>query len=169
MEESEIFIAYEYKEEMVRNEKVQIFKEAVYNFGWEIVEKKRGFFKTKVKLRRNVKLRNNHKLKAVEKQLEIAFNEIDRLETTYKDNATLLAIFMGILGAAFMAGSFFNFDAANYLWMVILAIPGCLLWFTTYPVYRFLVHGKKKKSDQLISQYYQMIYETAEKAFHLEK
>ena len=77
----------------------------------------------------------------------------------------MLALTVGILGTAFMAGSTFAVTAQppHILLCIILAVPGFLGWILPYFLYKAGVRRQTEKITPLIEEKYDEIYEICEK------
>ena len=166
------FVGYEYKEIFADSEKASMFLDGYMNFGWvpdDNIQPSRILGRVMIKLKRDRKILNKAELTRLQRHFDSCMNDIERLETSKTQSATIWAIAIGIIGAAFMAGSVFAVTATPPLiaLCVILGIPGFILWILPYFVFRKLVQKSAEKTAPLIEQKYDEIYEVCEKGSRL--
>ena len=79
------------------------------------------------------------------------------------------ALFIGLLGTAFMAGSVFAVTAQppHIILCIVLAIPAFAGWVLPLFVYRKIVQKQTEKMIPLIEEKYDEIYEICEKGSKL--
>lgn len=166
------FIAYDYKEVVADSGKVSFLLDGYENFGWKADEHiVNGAVAKKVvlHLKRNRKIVNKAELTRLQRNFEACVKEIDVLEASKTSKATSLALIVGVIGTAFMAGSVFAVTAATpqILLCIILAIPGFIGWIFPYFIYRKVSVEQTEQMDALIEQKYDEIYEICEKGNRL--
>ena len=85
------------------------------------------------------------------------------------DRRKILALLMGILDTAFMAGSVFAVTAEPPIsWLcILLSIPAFAGWILPYFVYKKVKDEKTKKVTPYIEEKYDEIYEICEKGHSL--
>lgn len=168
------FVGYEYKELPTDSSKFSFLLDGYENFGWELDENlpKNGEGRNLVsqqkkvlRLKRNRKIVNKMELTRLERNFEACVNEIDKLEKEKTSTATVYALVLGVIGAAFMAGSTFAVTAQppNYILCIILAVPGFLGWIFPYFLYKKIVGKQTERVTPLIEEKYDEIYEICEK------
>lgn len=93
-------------------------------------------------------------------------NEIRTLQHSKKTVPTLVSVICGLVGCVFMAGSVFAVAAKHpMIWMmVVLAIPGFLLWGSSYFVYQRVKKERSEKVASMIEAKYDEAFEVCEKA-----
>ena len=171
MEQKE-YISYEYKELNVKKDRASFYLDCYENFGWQQDEKfpstERGEMMC-LKLKRNRKLINKMELTRLQRHFEANMEDIFFLERSKTSQATIVAIVIGILGTAFMAGSVFAVTAQPpIIWLcVVLAIPAFIGWILPYFVYKKVKEEKTKKVTPYIEEKYDEIYEICEKGHSL--
>ncbi len=161
------FIGYEYKDISVKHEMEPIYADGYPNFGWLLEGTSFGIQNIgslTMKFKRDRKLRNKAELSRLQRQFDSCVGEIEKLEFSKTVTASITAYVIGILGAAFMAGSVFAFTAGQTPLFIILAIPGLLGWIIPYFAYVSIRRKKTEKVMPLIDQKYDEIYEVCEKA-----
>ena len=162
------FIGYEYKEISADSEKASMFLDGYMNFGWtpdENISPSRILGRVTIKLKRDRKILNKAELTRLQRHFEACMSDIDTLEASKTQSATIWAICVGIVGAAFMAGSVFAVTATPPLiaLCVILGFPGIICWILPYYVFKKMLQKRVEKIAPLIEQKYDEIYEICEK------
>ena len=174
------FIADEYKEVPADPGQISFFIDGYENFGWKVDENiPQGYLeeappgamrrKNTIRLKRDRKIMNKAELTRLQRNFEACVAEIGHLEKEKTSHPTILAITVGIVGTAFMAGSTFAVTASppHIALCVILAIPGFLGWILPYFLYKSGVSRKTRKLTPLIEEKYDEIYEICEKGSKL--
>lgn len=166
------YVGYEYKEIVVDASKVSQYLDGFENFGWITDEngmpvKENG--KVMLRLKRDRKIMNKVELTRLQRHFEDCMNQIDTLDKSRTSMATALAIVIGMIGTAFMAGSTFAVvNEPPIIWLcILLAIPGFAGWIAPYFVFRALVRKRENIVNPLIEDKYDEIYEICEKGSHL--
>jgi hypothetical protein len=155
------FIAYEYKEVLASGDLKSVYADGYPNFGWQ--PENEGF--GRLRFKRNRKIRNKAELTRLQRQFESNVKQIESLENSKTTKAQVIALTIGILGTAFMAGSTFAFIYAQMIpLMIILAIPGFIGWILPYFSYKRVYEKRIEMVTPLIDQQYDAIAEACEKA-----
>lgn len=173
------FIGYEYKEVMADPGWASFLTDGYVNFGWELDGNVAQNYpeaysrqtgnphrrKTVIRLKRDRKIINKMELTRLQRNFEACVEEIGHLEKEKTSWPTILAIVVGIVGTAFMAGSTFAVTASppHIVLCTILAVPGFLGWILPYFVFRRGVRKQSEKLAPLIEKKYDEIYEICEK------
>ena len=173
------FIAYEYKEVTADISQVSFLIDGYENFGWEIDENvmpdttkrysaDKGMHqhrKVVIRMKRDRRILNKMELTRLQRNFEACVAEIGNLEKEKTSRPSILALIVGILGTAFMAGATFAVTAqpSHILLCIILAIPGFLGWILPYFLYKTAVRRQTEKMTPLIEEKYDEIYEICEK------
>ena len=175
---SKNYVGYDYLEAFVDRDKTSLYLDAYQNFGWELeddryataaffpsMSNKTALGKVHIKLRRDRKIINKAELTRLQRHFEGSVDAIAELEKSKTSKAMMVALIIGIIGAAFMAGSVFAVTAEPpmILLCIILAIPALIGWVLPYFVYKSLVKSTTKTVTPLIEQQYDEIYEICEK------
>jgi hypothetical protein len=161
------FIGYEYKDITVKRSMEPIYADGYANFGWVLEGVStpiQSVGSVTMKFKRDRKIRNKAELSRLQRQFDSCAAEIDALERSQIIGASAAAYSIGILGAAFMAGSVFAYLANMLPLSVILAIPGFAGWIIPYFCYCTIRKKKTDKTAPLIDQKYDEIYEVSKKA-----
>jgi hypothetical protein len=172
MSNEERFIAYEYKTVTAARGLENICLDGLQNFGWEPdgsvpFFSSRGTAAVMLKFKRDRNIKNKGELARLERQFENGIHEIEILEKSKTTAASIAAFTIGIIGAAFMAGSVFAYLAGMLPLMVILAIPGFLGWLLPYFCYTGIKAKRTQNTAPLIDQQYDAVYDLCEKAHAL--
>ena len=157
------FIGYEYKEITADMGQISFLIDGYENFGWEVDEnvaqpaletfpKRAGAMQHKkavLRLKRDRKIINKTELTRLQRHYEACIAEIQYLENKKTSAPSILAITVGILGTAFMAGSTFAVTAQTPF------------------LYKRAVRKETEKLTPLIEEKYDEIYEICEKGSKL--
>ena len=163
---AEGFVGYEYKDVTVKRRMETVYADGYASFGWAVEGTALplgGFDSVVLKFKRDRKIRNKAELGRLQRQFDSCVAEIESLEASKYTRAAVVAYTIGIIGAAFMAGSVFAFNAAMIPLFILLGIPGLIGFVLPYFLY---VRVQRKRSEQvmpLIDQKYDEIYDVCEK------
>ena len=162
------FVGYEYKEITADRERASIYMDGYMNFGWivdENIQPSVIMGKVTIKLKRDRKILNKTEPTRLQNHFEACMNEIDAMEKSKASDATILALVIGIIGTAFMAGSVFAVTSQppHILLCIVLAIPAFIGWIFPYFVYNARLRKKTAIVTEQIEQKYDEIYEICEK------
>lgn len=170
--ERKMFMSYEYKELNIKEEQASFYLDCYENFGWQQDEnfplQNKGD-SVVLKLKRNRKIVNKVELTRLQRNFEADMQDILSLENSKTSQATIVALIIGILGTAFMAGSVFAVTAEPpIIWLcILLAVPAFAGWILPYFVYKKIKEEKSKKVTPYIEEKYDEIYEICEKGHSL--
>ena len=161
------FIGYEYKDVTVKRNMESVYADGYINFGWTLEDTSiplQSIGSVTMKFKRDRKIRNKAELTRLQRQFEACVQEIERLEISKSIIASAVAYGLGIVGAAFMAGSVFAYISGMVPLTIILAIPAFAGWILPYFCYLNISRKKTEQVTPLIDQKYDEIYEVCEKA-----
>ena len=164
------FIGYEYREIAVDREMESAYIDGYSNFGWKLEgsDSVFGISTVNLKFKRDRKIRNKAELTRLQRQFESNLKEIEKLEQSKTTAAFTIAMTVGLIGTAFLAGATFAFIyAAMIPLMILLAVPGFIGWAMPYRLYKKIQANRNAKILPLIEQHYDSIYEVCEKAHGL--
>lgn len=166
------FVGFEYKEIVTSSDKVSMYLDGFENFGWEVDEHMgqiQSGEKIRLKLKRDRKILNKVELTRLQRNFEACMEEIDSLEKSIKQTATMRVTIIGIIGTAFMAGSVFAVtNEPPIIWLcVLLAIPAFIGWISPMFIYKNMIRERAKKIAPFIEQKHEEIYELCEKGSNL--
>ena len=167
-----VFTSYEYKELNVKEEQASFYLDCYENFGWQQDEnfppQNKGD-SVILKLKRNRKIANKVELTRLQRHFEADMEDIASLEKSRTNQATVIALTIGVLGTAFMAGSVFAVTAEPpIIWLcILLAVPAFAGWILPYFVYKRVKEEKTKKVTPYIEEKYEEIDAICEKGHSL--
>lgn len=177
------FTAYEYKEVLADAGQVSFLIDSYENFGWEpdenvmpgTLEKyperagRGGHGKTVLRLKRDRRIVNKTELTRLQRNFEACAEQIGSLEKAKTSHPSVMALTVGIIGTAFIAGSTFavTADPPHIILCIILAVPGFLGWVAPWFLYRSGVRRETEKINPLIEEKYDEIYEICERGNRL--
>lgn len=118
-----------------------------------------------IQLKRDRKILNKAELTRLQRNFEACVSEIQTLHGRKTSVASVCSLILGVIGAAFMAGSTFAVTAQppHYILCILLAIPGFLGWILPYFLYKKIMGKQTEKITPLIEAKYDEIYEICEK------
>ena len=169
---TEEFMSFEYKELNVKEDQASFYLDCYENFGWQQDEKflpqSNGGWMC-LKLKRNRKIVNKAELTRLQRHFEANMEEIAALENSKTTLPMILALSVGIIGTAFMAGSVFAVVAEPpIIWLcILLAIPAFAGWIFPYFIYKKAYTKKTKQVTPYIEAKYEEIYGLCEKGHSL--
>lgn len=168
MNEKGEFVGYEYKEIAVDSDNASMYLDGYACFGWEPddnIPKKDYLGRTVIALKRNRKILNKMELTRLQRNFEACMEDINALENSKTQLATVISITAGLIGTAFMAGSVFAVtNDPPMIWLcALLAIPGFIGWMLAFPLYKRFSQRKTEAMLPLIEQKYDEIDAVCEK------
>lgn len=160
------YVAYEYKEIEAKGEREALLTDCYQSLGWE-AEKEASA--GKIMLRRSRKIMNKAELTRLQRNMEACVAEIDALQKQKSTKASIISLILGLLGAAFMAGSVFAVTSnPPVVWLcILLAVPAFTLWVLAPVLYPRMVARRTTEMNELIEQKYDEIYTICEKGSKL--
>lgn len=174
VKEQKKYVGYEYKEIVADSSMISLLLDGYESFGWEANDSlpdssMGGKFgnngRTVIYLKRDRKILNKAELTRLQRNFEACVSEIQTLEGRKTSVASVCSLILGVIGAAFMAGSTFavTTQPPHYILCILLAIPGFLGWIFPYFLYKKIVGKQTEKITPLIETKYDEIYEICEK------
>lgn len=166
---NENFIGYDYKNITAKRGMEGVYADGYANFGWKLDESSpaAGSSAVALKFKRDRKIRNKAELSRLQRKFESGVAEIENLEKTKTSAASIAAYSIGLLGAAFMAGSVFSYLDGRIPLMIILAIPGFACWALSLPCYGGMAAKRTQAAAPVIDRQYDEIYAICEQAHNL--
>lgn len=166
------FDSFDYFTVTVEEELLSQYMDGYEKFGWhmdENVQPEKSMGKVTLHMKRSRNIINKVELTRLQRHYESCMEEICTLEASKNSVPTMVSLTCGLLGCGFMAGSVFAVTATPpIIWlMVLLAIPGFLLWAASYFGYKAAKKWRIQKVTPLIEAKYDEACEVCEKAFHL--
>lgn len=179
--ETKDFIAYEYLSLNVPSEKEPLYLDCYENFGWMVVNhaglvEKEDYYlnhpnigdkrMVNIKMKRDRKIKNKIELISLQRKVESALKEMERLEKEPESKGYISAFSIGMIGTVFMAISVFAITATKpiYILGVLFGIIGILGWILPYFAYKNIKTEKEKENISLIDEQYNTIYDSCEQA-----
>jgi len=167
----ENFVGYEYKEITTTRDMEGTYADGFPNFGWKldgINPSPISFSTVSLKFKRDRKIKNKAELSRLQRQFEAGIAEIGSLERSRGSSAFMIAMTVGLIGTAFLAGATFAFIYAEMIpLMIILAIPGFIGWALPYVLYKRIMAKRSETVMPLIEGHYDALYELCEKGHAL--
>lgn len=179
--ETKDFIAYEYLTLNVKAEHEALYIDCYENFGWTLVNNTALVDKddyyinnysinynklVKIKFKRDRKIKNKVKLLSLQRKLETALKEMDRLERQPNTAGIIVALTIGVIGTIFLAISVFAITATNPLYFLgtLTGIIGLVGWMIGFLSFGRVKATKAKENVPLIEEQYNIIYDSCEQA-----
>jgi hypothetical protein len=161
------FVGYEYKDVTVKRSIEPVYADVYANFGWTLEDTStplQGVNSVTMKFKRDRKIRNKAELSRLSRQFDACVAEIDALERSKVNGASIAAFTIGIIGSAFLASSVFAYTGGSPFLCILLAVPGFVGWILPYFCYCGIRKRKTDRVAPLIDKKYDEIYEVCEKA-----
>ncbi len=141
-------------------------------FGWKMDENmqtEKNMGKVTLHMKRSRHIMNKVELTRLQQHYEYCMEEIGMLENSKNSVPAIVSISCGLAGCGFVTGSVFAVtNTPPIIWlMVLLAIPGFLLWAAAYFSYKAVQRRRIRKVNPLIEAKYDEAYEVCDKAFRL--
>ena len=165
--EKKYFVGYEYREITVDREMESVYADGYQAFGWiteSISSPMMGVGGTIMKFKRDRRILNKAELTRLQRQFDSCVKEIMSMERSKAANASIVAMSVGFVGTAFMAGSVFAVVAEMIPLCIILAIPAFIGWVLPYFLYNSTYAKKTTEVTPLIESKYDELYEVCERA-----
>jgi len=148
------------------------YMDGYQKFGWkqdENMQPEKNMGKVTLHMKRSRHIINKVELTRLQQHYEYCMEEIGALEDSKNSVPAMVSISCGLAGCGFVAGSVFAVtNTPPIIWlMVLLAIPGFLLWVAAYFSYNIVKKQRIKKVNPLIEAKYDEAYEVCDKAFQL--
>lgn len=168
----QIIDSYDYLKVTVDEEFCSQYMDGYEKFGWKMDENmqpEKNMGKVTLHMKRNRHIMNKVELTRLQQHYEYCMEEINTLEASKNSVPTIVSLSCGLVGCGFMAGSVFAVtNEPPIIWlMVLLAIPGFVLWAMSYFSYKEVKKRRIKKVNPLIEAKYDEAYEVCEKAVRL--
>ena len=148
------------------------YMDGYQKFGWkqdENMQPEKNMGKVTLHMKRSRHIINKVELTRLQQHYEYCMEEIGALEDSKNSVPAMVSISCGLAGCGFVAGSVFAVtNTPPIIWlMVLLAIPGFLLWVAAYFSYNIVKKQRIKKVNPLIEAKYDEAYEVCDKAYRL--
>ncbi|MDR0838901.1 MAG: hypothetical protein LBN99_04590 [Oscillospiraceae bacterium] len=161
---SKNFVGYEYKEVYAGRDFEGVYADGYPNFGWQLDGGSYG----RLKFKRDRKIRNKAELSRLQREFEAIIRDIENLERSKTNGAQIAALTVGLIGTALVGGATFAFIYGEMIpLMIVLALPGFILWGLAYMLYNRFKAKKSAAAEPLIDKKYDEIYEVCAQAHTL--
>ena len=162
------FVGYEYTTVTAKIGLENMLIDGYTNFGWISEGRKvSGLNTITLRFKRNRKIRNKAELSRLQRNFDKHWKQIEALEASKTSSAQIVALSIGFVGTAALAGAMFAYLAGMLPLMVVLAIPGFMGWILPYFVHKSRLRKKTEAITPIIEGQYDTIYEICEQANHL--
>lgn len=163
------FVAFEYLEQQIPKAMQNNYIDGYTNFGWQVTDRTPDIGKSTVtlKLKRDRNLPEKAALNRLQKQFEQEMAAAAGLERSKSSVPTVVAMTVGLIGTAFMAGSVFAVNNQMVILCVILAIPGFLGWALGYFSFNWAKARRIEKISPTLLRVYDSAADYCKQAFHL--
>lgn len=161
------FVGYEYKSITVDYDMESMYADGYQNFGWILEnasDPKAGVNTVAMKFKRDRKIRNKAELTRLQRQFDASASEITRMVKSKNAHALTIALIVGLIGTAFLAGATFAYLGGLIVLCIILALPGFTGWILPYFLYHATYARQAAKVDPLIERKQDEIYEVCKRA-----
>ena len=161
------FVGYEYRDITIDRSIESMYADSYQNFGWVLDSTSTpaiGINAVAMKFKRDRKIRNKAELTRLQRQFDSYVSEIMGMEKSKTSTAFTIALTVGLVGTAFMAGATFAFLAGFIMLCIILAMPAFVGWILPYFLYKTTYAKKAATVGPLIDGKYDEIYEICERA-----
>lgn len=165
------YVAYEYSTVQVDRNRESLYRDMYRSCGWVVegttVAIRPNITTLTLKLKRDRRLRSRPLLNELQRKGENALATIQRLEDSQAGTAVAVSLGIGIVGAAFLAGSVFAIEAGLWLLSIPLGAVGLICWLIAY-----LAHGRVKAAKTAstaphIDEQYELLYDAMDQASRL--
>lgn len=174
------YVGYDYMELVADSAELSFLLDSYEAFGWELDEyaaqqreQNRHVSsvgsKAVLVLKRDRKIVNKAELTRLQRNFEACVREMELLERSKTSKASALALIIGVIGTAFMAGAVFAVAAepTHVALCILFAIPAFIGWAVPYPLYRRIAAQESARIDVLIERKYDEIHAICERGSKL--
>jgi len=165
------YVAYDYLSVRAERELEPLYKDTYRSFGWTIEGYGAGIAGIStltLKLKRERKLKDRPLIAELQRKAERALSQIANLERSKSTTAIALALTIGIIGSAFLAGSVLAITESDSWGLSIpLGAIGLLAWLAGFLSYERVRARKTAQLTPVIDRQYDVVYETCEQAARL--
>lgn len=174
------FTAYEYASVRAPRDLESLYQDTYRGFGWSVeatelsdpirmlplVPAVRPAGAT-LKLKRDRGIRNRQMVQTLQRKAEGSLAAIARLEKSKTSRAMMLAVTVGLVGAAFLAGSVFLMNGGALVLSIVLGVVGLCGWVGGFLAYVGVKARRTATVTPLIDREFEALYETSEQAARL--
>lgn len=171
------FVAYEYASVRAPRDLESLYQDSYRSFGWTVESTKTADpirplpltpaihpNSVTLNLKRDRRIKNRQIVITLQRRAETALASIARLERSKSSIAMAVAVTIGIVGAAFLAGSIFSMNGGMLVLSIVLGAVGLLLWLGGFASHIAVKARRTAKVGPLIDREYEVLYETSEQA-----
>lgn len=177
---AERFVAYEYATVRAPRDLESLYRDTYHGFGW-IVESAEPAHPVRalpltpaivpnhltLKLKRDRDLRNRELVQTLQRKAENSLTTIAGLERSKSIRAVTLAVTIGIIGAALLAGSIFALNGGLLVLSIILGAVGLIGWLAGFFTYLQVKRSRTEAVIPLIDRELDALQETGAQAARL--
>jgi len=163
-------LTYEYRSFPVNPKRLSLARDTYANFGWVPDDPATSVSSSRqlsLRLKRDRHIKGHDVITELQTRAENALADIDKLERQRTAKATAIALGIGIVGCALMAGAVFTFTASIWEAFVILGVLGIACWLAAYPVYKNIHTYTSTVTTPLIDEQYNTIDQACEQAHQI--
>ncbi|OZG60199.1 hypothetical protein BLEM_1888 [Bifidobacterium lemurum] len=160
------FIGYEYRTMQVPADLEGLVIDSYRSFGWmlDAASPRQTIGNSELRFKRDRQIRNKAELSRLQRQFDSSIQRVNALHASPRTKASIVSFTLGILGCVFLGGSMFSYLGGLMALMIILAVPGFILWIAAYPAYRAVLASAQQKAAPQIEAVYDSIYELTKRA-----
>ncbi|MFT4214606.1 MAG: hypothetical protein QM622_07505 [Microbacterium sp.] len=174
------FTAYEYASVRAPRDFESLYRDTYRAFGWTVESTEPadpirvltpGIPPTTItlKLKRDRNIRNRSVVHDLQRKADASLSAIVRLERSKTARAFAVAATIGIVGAAFLAGSVFLMNGGLIALSIVLGAVGLVGWVGGFLAYQGVAARRSAAVTPLIDREFDVLYETTEQAAHLHR
>ncbi|MFT4122347.1 MAG: hypothetical protein QM635_00785 [Microbacteriaceae bacterium] len=181
-EQSTGFTAYEYASVRAPRALESLYRDTYRGFGWtvestELADPIRPLPLTPavqpttitLRLKRDRNIRNRQMVQTLQRKAEGSLSTIARLERSKTTRAIVLAVTIGIVGAAFLAGSILLMNGGLLAVSIVLGVIGVIGWGGGFLAYLGVRSRRTATVIPRIDREFDALYETTDQAARLLK
>ena len=183
------FVAWEYADINVNRNQAPLYADCYRNFGWTLIEQCELHYTpdvpsyspyssrntpthtvtheqemVRLKFKRDSRLPHKIQLGQLQQKCDSALSSIQRLENTKSAYSMGSTIGFGIVGAAFLGLSIFNFVSANIPLCVLFAVISVAGWAAAFYFFAKVQPKKNAQINPRIQEQFNIVYQTCEQA-----
>ena len=161
------YVAYEYSTVQVPRSMEPVYKDIFRSFGWKYEDYSPNVSNPRnvnLKFKRNRRINNRPVVMELQRKCQSALENINHLERSKNVAAFTVAMIIGVIGCAFLAGSVFAAVAEAWVLCFVLGIPGLLVCLVGYLAHSRIYSRKSESTAPLIDREYEVVYATSEQA-----
>lgn len=175
------FVAHEYAAVRAPREFDAVYRDSYAAFGWSVEDAEPSTLvpgalvpgslaqtgSVTFRLRRDRRIKNRQMVQTLQRKAEGSLSAIVRLERSKNAVALAVAVSVGIVGCAFLAGSVFSIEGGLLVLSIVLGAVGLLAWLAGYLAYLGVRSMRTAKVAPLIDSEFEALYEACEQAAQL--